>query len=119
VTSPCYYDVQFADADANTDADVDEEQVICRRVTVHPPLVGAYLDTGDLRALREVVAEGDDGDDGVPPVDFKRFDAESMAASGSDTGGAAVAAAAAAFSFGAAAACAGNAGAAGASAGGC
>jgi len=66
-----------------------EERVICRRVTVRPPLVGAYLDTGDLRALREAVAEGDDGDDGVPPVDFKRFDAESMAASGSDTGGAA------------------------------
>jgi len=108
-----HYDVQFAYADD------DEQQVIYRRVTVHPPLVEEYLSTGDLRALRDAVAEGDDGDDGVPPVNFKQFDAESMAASGAYTGGAAVAAAAAASSSGAAAACAGSAAAAGGAAGGC
>ncbi|PSQ38210.1 hypothetical protein BRD13_07220 [Halobacteriales archaeon SW_5_70_135] len=108
-----HYDVQFAYADA------DEQRAVYRRVTVHPPLVEQFLSTGDLRALRAAVAEGDDGDDGVPPVNFKQFDAESMAASGVYTGGAAVAAAAAASSSGAAAACAGGAGAAGGAAGGC
>jgi hypothetical protein len=97
------YDVQFAHADEA------EKRVIYRRVTVHPPLVAEYLETGDRAALREAVAEGDNGDDGVPPVNFKRFDAESMAGSGSYAGGAAIAAAAAASSSGAAAACAGSA----------
>ncbi len=109
-----HYDVQFAYADA------DEEEVIYRRVTVHPPLVEEYLETGDLAALREAVAEGDDGDDGVPPVNFKPFDATSMSASGAYAGNPAVAGAVAASSAGAAAACGGAAGAAGgAGAGGC
>jgi len=95
------YDVQFAYADA------DEEEVIYRRVTVPLPLVERLLDEpwynlGDPRAEG---AERDDGDDGVPPVKFKRFDAESMAGSGANAGGrgAAVAAACTASSTGAAA----------------
>lgn len=110
-----YYDLQFAYADEA------EETVVYRRITVHPPLVERFLD-GDLDrdALRAAVAEGDDGDDGVPPVNWKRFDAESMAASGTYAGStAAIAAACAASSAGAAAACAGSAaGAAGGAAGG-
>lgn len=111
-----HYDVQFAYADA------DEEEVIYRRVTVHPPLVEQLLtDPGyDLVDLREDVADGDDGDDGVPPVNFKEFDAESMAASGAYTGGggAAIAAACAGSSAGAAASCASSAGSAGGAGGG-
>lgn len=109
-----HYDIQFAYADA------DEEEVIYRRVTVPPSLVERYLtDPGyGLSELEADVKAGDDGDDGVPPVYWQQFDAESMAASGSYAGGggAAVAAACASASTGAAASCAG--GAAGA-AGGC
>jgi hypothetical protein len=101
-----HYDVQFAYADA------EEEQVIYRRVTVHPPLVERYLrDPGyDLGDLREDVAAGDNGDDGVPPVNFKQFDAESAASSGAYAANhAAIAAATAGAGSGAAAACAGGA----------
>ncbi len=113
-----HYDVQFAYADKA------EEEVIYRRVTVHPPLVERYLaEPGfDLEELREAVAAGDNGDDGVPPVNFKQFDAVSTASSGAYAANhAAAAAAASAASAGAAAACAGGAagGAAGAGAGGC
>ena len=114
-----HYDIQFAYADA------DEEQVIYSRITVHPPLVERYLtEPGyDLDDLREDVAVGDDGDDGVPPVNFTQFDAVSTASSGSYAANhAAAAAAASAATAGAAAACAGGAaagGAAGAGAGGC
>lgn len=112
-----HYDLQFAYADA------DEETVIYRRVTVQPALVASYLrDPGyDIVDLRAAVGAGDDGDDGVPPVNWQQFDAGSMASSGAYAGGgAAVAAACASASVGAAASCA-SAGAAagGAGAGGC
>lgn len=110
-----HYDVQFAYADA------DEETVIYRRITVQPSLVERYLtDPGyALVDLRADVKAGDNGDDGVPPVYWQQFDAESMASSGAYAGGggAAVAAACASASAGAAASCAG--GAAGAAGGGC
>ncbi len=105
-----HYDLQFAYAD------VDEEAVIYRRITVDQPLVERFLDDPavDLAALREAVAEGDDGDDGVPPVNWQRFDAESVSGSGAYSGStAAIAAACAASSTGAAAACASSAAAAG------
>ncbi len=107
------YDVQFAYADE------DEEEVVYRRVTVHPPLAEEYTETGDLAGLREAVAEGDNGDDGVPPVNFKPFDAGSMAASGAYAGSPAIAGAVAASSAGAAAACAGSAAGAAGGAGSC
>jgi len=106
-----HYDLQFAYADA------DEESVVYRRITVQPDLVERYLDGDlDLAGLREAVAAGDDGDDGVPPVNWQRFDAEDVSGSGAYAGNtAAVAAACAASSAGAAAACSGAAaGAAGA-----
>jgi len=109
-----HYDVQFAYADE------DEQRVIYRRVTVHPPLVERYLSEPgfDLADLREAVAAGDDGDDGVPPVNFKQFDAVSTASSGAYAANhAAAAAAASAATAGAAAACTG--GTAGAGAGSC
>jgi len=110
-----HYDVQFAYADA------DEETVVYRRVTVQPALVERYLtDPGyGLAELETDVEAGDDGDDGVPPVSWQQFDAESMASSGAYAGGggAAAAAACASASAGAAASCAG--GAAGAAGGGC
>ena len=107
-----HYDVQFAHADA------DETEGIYRRVTGHPPLVERYLRDPDYdrEALREDVAAGDNGDDGVPPVNFKQFDAESTASSGAY---ATNHAAAAAGSSGAAAACAGGAAGGAAGAGGC
>lgn len=111
-----HYDVQFAHADA------DEAEVIYRRVTVHPPLVERYLQGSgyDLGALRDDVVAGDNGDDGVPPVNFKRFDAASTASSGAYAANhAAAAAAAAAASSGAAAACAGGVAGGAAGAGGC
>jgi hypothetical protein len=111
-----HYDVQFAYADE------DESEVIYRRVTIHPPPVESLLaDPGyRLADLRADVAAGDDGDDGVPPVNFKPFDAESLAASGAYAGGggAAIAATCAASSSGAAASCAGTAAGAGGGAGG-
>jgi hypothetical protein len=110
-----HYDLQFAYADEA------EETVIYRRVTVTPAMAARL--TGEpgygVDALLTAVREGDDGDDGVPPVYWQRFDAESVGAGSYGGGGAAVAAAAAA-SAGAAAACAGGAAAgAGAGAGGC
>jgi hypothetical protein len=111
-----HYDIQFAYADA------EEEQVIYRRVTVHPPLVERYLrdPSYDLEVLRDDVAAGDNGDDAVPPVNFKQFDAESTASSGAYAANhAAAGAAAVAASSGAAAACAGGAAGGAAGAGGC
>ncbi|MBB6646558.1 hypothetical protein [Halobellus ruber] len=114
-----HYDVQFAYADAN------EEDVVYRRITVQPTLVERYLtDPGyTLSDLRADVKAGDDGDDGVPPVYWQQFDAESMASSGAYAGGggAAVASACAGASAGAAASCAGGAAGAGGAggAGGC
>jgi hypothetical protein len=108
-----HYDIQFAYAD---DA---EEEVIYRRMTVHPTLVKTFLtDPSYTRSdLRTDVQAGDDGDDGVPPVYWQQFDATSMASSGAYAGGGGAAVAAACA--GAAASCAG-AGAAGAGgAGGC
>lgn len=114
-----HYDIQFAYADE------DEEEVIYRRITVQPTLVDRYTaePAYTLTDLREDVKAGDDGDDGVPPVFWQQFDADSMASSGSYAGGggAAVAAAcaSASASAGAAASCAGGAaGAAGGAAGG-
>ncbi|MFB6102502.1 MAG: hypothetical protein ABEJ73_08035 [Haloplanus sp.] len=113
-----HYDIQFAYADE------DEQEVIYRRITVQPPLVERYTTDPDytLTDLREDVQAGDDGDDGVPPVYWQQFDAESMASSGAyaGSGGAAAAAACAGASAGAAASCAGGAaGAAGGAGGGC
>jgi hypothetical protein len=108
-----HYDVQFAYADE------PEETVVYRRVTVDTELAERTLTdaTFDAMALARAVQEDDDGDDGVPPVDFQRFDATDTS-SGSYTGGhAAVHAAAVAASSGAAASCASSA-AAGAGAGG-
>jgi hypothetical protein len=112
-----HYDIQFAYADE------DEEEVIYRRITVQPTYVEGYLtDAGYSRSdLAATIREGDNGDDGIPPVYWQQFDAESMAASGSYAGGggAAVVTACSAASAGAAASCAGAAGAgAGAGAGG-
>jgi hypothetical protein len=110
-----HYDMQFAYADEA------EENVIYRRITVQPALVETYRDDPSygVADLQTDVKAGDDGDDGVPPVHWQQFDAESMASSGAYAGGggAAVAAAAAGASAGAAASCAGGA-AAGAGAGG-
>ena len=111
------YDVQFAYADD------DEEAVIYRRITVQPSLVEEFIaDPGySLDDLWADVRAGDDGDDGVPPVHWQEFDAESMASSGAYAGGggAAAAAACASASAGAAASCAGAAAGAGGAAGGC
>jgi len=110
-----HYDLQFAYADA------DEESVVYRRITVQPELVERYRHGDlDLAGLREAVAAGDDGDDGVPPVDWQRFDAEDVSGSGAYSGQtAAVAAACAASSAGAAAACSSAAGAAAGAGGSC
>ena len=107
-----HYDVQFAYADE------DEAEVVYRRVTVHPELAERALadSTFDEMALARAVQEGDDGDDGVPPVDFQQFDARSTSSGSYAGGNAAIHAATAAASSGAAAACAS--GAAGAGAGG-
>jgi hypothetical protein len=107
-----HYDLQFAYADES------EETVIYRRVTVTPETAARLIEEPGygIDALRATVREGDDGDDGVPPVYWQRFDAESVD-SGSYGGGGAAVAAAAAASSGAAAACAGGAAAAGAGAG--
>ena len=113
-----HYDIQFAYANES------EDEVIYRRITVQPSLVDAYTSNPsyELEDLRADIKAGDDGDDGVPPVYWQQFDAESMASSGAYAGGggAAVAAACASASAGAAASCA-SAGAAagGAGAGGC
>jgi hypothetical protein len=113
-----HYDIQFAYANQS------EDTVIYRRITVQPELVDTYTSGPgyDLEDLRADVKAGDDGDDGIPPVYWQQFDAESMASSGAYAGGggAAVAAACASASAGAAASCA-SAGAAagGAGAGGC
>jgi hypothetical protein len=108
-----HYDVQFAYADGR------EETVVYRRVTVDTDLAERALTdaTFDAMALARAVQEGDDGDDGVPPVDFQRFDARSASAGSYAGGHAAVHAAAVAASSGAAASCASSA-AAGAGAGG-
>lgn len=112
-----HYDIQFAYADQ------DETEVIYRRNTVQPALGWQYAsDPGyTLADLREDVKAGDDGDDGVPPVYWQQFDAESMASSGAYAGGggAAVATACAGASAGAAAACSGGAAGAAGGAGGC
>lgn len=110
-----HYDCQFAYADA------DEESVIYRRITVQPALVERYLDdpSFDLDDLRKAVAEGDDGDDGIPPVNWKQFDAESTGSGSYAGANAAIAASAASASAGAAASCAGAAAGAGAAGGGC
>jgi hypothetical protein len=107
-----HYDLQFAYADEA------EETVIYRRVTATPGMAARLIEEPgyDTETLRTAVREGDDGDDGVPPVYWQRFDAESVD-SGSYGGGGAAVAAAAAASSGAAAACAGGAAAAGAGAG--
>jgi hypothetical protein len=112
-----HYDLQFAYATA------DEDEVIYRRIAIQPALVEKYVrDTGyDLTALQEEIAEADNGDDELPPVNWQQFDARSTASSGAYAGhSAAVAGACDASSAGAAASCAGGtAGAgAGASAGG-
>lgn len=74
-----HIDVQFAYADS------DETTVVFRRITAQPELFDSSVgvDTADLRARVEA---GDDGDDGVPPVNWGRFDAESPAGSGSYAG---------------------------------
>jgi len=112
-----HYDIQFAYADE------DEETIVYRRITVQPSLAERYAtDPGyALSDLRADVKAGDDGDDGVPPVYWQQFDAESVGSSGSYAGGggAAVAAACASASAGAAASCAGGAAGAAGSAGGC
>ena len=64
-----HYDLQFAYADEA------EASVIYRRVTVTP---------GVAAALREAVREGDDG---VPPVYWQQFDAESVGAGAGGAGG--------------------------------
>ncbi len=112
-----HYDIQFAYADET------EEEVIYRRITVQPSLVEQYRDDPGYRLgdLSADVQAGDDGDDGVPPVYWQQFDAESMAASGSYAGGggAAIVAATSGATAGAAASCAGSAAGAGGGAPGC
>ncbi len=111
-----HYDLQFAYADA------DEQEVTYRRITVQPELVESYTTDSayTLSDLRVDVKAGDNGDDGVPPVYWQQFDAESMDSSGAYAGGggAAVAMACANASAGAAASCAGGAASAGGAAGG-
>jgi hypothetical protein len=109
-----HYDLQFAYTTA------DEDTVIYRRIAVQPALVEKYLhDSGyDLAALRGEIAETDNGDDELPPVNWQQFDARSTASSGAYAGStAAVAGACDASGAGAAAACAGGAAGAGAGAG--
>jgi hypothetical protein len=109
-----HYDMQFAYATA------DEDEVIYRRIAVQPALVDKYLHDSsyDLSALREEVAEADNGDDELPPVNWQQFDARSTASSGAYAGStAAVAGACDASGAGAAAACAGGGAGAGAGAG--
>ena len=74
-----HVDVQFAYADS------DETTAVFRRITAQPELFDSSVpvDTADLRARVEA---GDDGDDGVPPVNWQRFDADSPAGSGSYAG---------------------------------
>jgi hypothetical protein len=109
-----HYDVQFAYADEA------EDEVIYRRVTVDAELADRSLTDGtfDAMALARAVKEGDDGDDGVPPVDFQRFDARSTSSGSYAGGSAAVHATTMAASSGAAASCASSAAGAGAGAGG-
>ncbi|WP_420182214.1 hypothetical protein ACNO8S_15110 [Haloarcula sp. KBTZ06] len=108
-----HYDLQFAYADE------DEETVIYRRIAVHPPLVERYLTDAsfDIDSLRAAVAEGDNGDDELPPVDWTQFDAQSMGTGAYSGSQAAIAAHCAGASAGAAAACAGTAAGAGGAAG--
>lgn len=108
-----HYDLQFAYAHEEEDA------VVYCRIAVHPPLVERYLtEPGfDVGSLREAVAEADNGDDEIPPVDWKPFDAESMGTGAYSGGQAAIAAHCAGASAGAAAACAGAAAGAGGAAG--
>jgi hypothetical protein len=110
-----HYDVQFAYADER------EEEVVYRRVTVGPELAERALtdSTFDAMALARAVTEGDDGDDGVPPVDFQRFDARSTSSGSYAGSNAAVHAAAVAASSGAAASCASSAAAGAGGAPGC
>jgi hypothetical protein len=110
-----HYDVQFAYADGN------EEEVVYRRVAVGRELAERALmnATFDAMALARAVKEGDDGDDGVPPVDFQRFDARSTSSGSYAGGNAAVHAATVAASSGAAASCASSAAAGAGGAPGC
>lgn len=77
-----HYDVQFGYANA------EETEPVFRRITVGQELAdGLVRDaTVDVEMVREQVREGDDGDDGVPPVFWQEFDAHSPAGSGSYTG---------------------------------
>ena len=69
-------------------ADSDETTAIFRRITASQNLLDAFLTdpTVDTATLRTRVEEGDNGDDGVPPVNWQQFDAGSPAGSGAYVG---------------------------------
>lgn len=77
-----HVDVQFAYADS------DETTAVFRRITASQDLIESFVTdpTVDTAALRARVEAGDDGDDGVPPVNWQRFDAGSPAGSGAYAG---------------------------------
>jgi hypothetical protein len=77
-----HIDVQCAYADS------DETTAIFRRITAAQNLLDAFVTdpTIDTATLRTRVEEGDNGDDGVPPVDWQQFDASSPAGSGAYAG---------------------------------
>ncbi|ERH09572.1 MAG: hypothetical protein J07HX64_01331 [halophilic archaeon J07HX64] len=77
-----HIDVQFAYADS------DETTPIFRRITASQGLTESFVTdpTVDIADLRARVEAGDDGDDGVPPVNWQRFDAGSPAGSGAYAG---------------------------------
>lgn len=76
------YDVQFAYASA------DESEAIFRRITAGETLVDEFVTDATIgtETLRERIQQGDDGDDGVPPVYWQEFDAKSPAGSGAYAG---------------------------------
>lgn len=76
------YDIQFGYADSGND------EAVFRRITAGQKLVEAFVTdpTVDVDHLRERIKEGDNGDDGVPPVDWQTFDARSPAGSGAYAG---------------------------------
>lgn len=77
-----HVDVQFAYTDSA------ESEAIFRRITASQTLLDSFVTdaTVDIDDLRERIAAGDDGDDGVPPVHWQEFDARSPAGSGAYAG---------------------------------
>jgi len=77
-----HVDVQFAYADS------DETTPVFRRITASQDLVESFVTDPSVGVtdLRARVKAGDDGDDGVPPVNWQQFDAGSPAGSGAYAG---------------------------------